>query len=529
MDNKYTIPKNYAAERAVLAGLCQYGSKGLTDVSEILKPECFLNTDNQMFYKTITNVLDTSETVDVSSIMANGAAIGLNFETPENVEYLRSLFNFPTNLENIKKNAVMLKKLEIIRRGQKLARNLAYELGDMSGTESVSDIISKIEAPIIDFSMNCGDSESDRTELIGKDVLAFIEHLKNNKGSVKGIPSPISRYNQVIGGGRRRGGIYLIASRPKVGKSTFAINDSIHVAKNLGIPVLYLDTEMSKEGQLPRILANLSNTNISDIEDGKFGDNDFVNTKVIESGKLLESIPFYYRRIAGKPFEEIMSIIRKWVVQDVGQFEGRTKDCLVIYDYFKLMDSSVLENMQEFQALGFQISALADFCGKYDITCSAFVQVNRDGITKESSDIISQSDRLLWLCSSFAILKRKTREEILQDGPQNGDAKLIPTSDQRFGPGLEETDYINLIMDREKGIIREGKTAFELQALGNVSSGFNIVDKDIIKDSDDFEDDDDPKYDFGDNKYKKDDPINRTVTKRGGPYDEHVEERKRKF
>lgn len=519
---KFVIPQNIAAERAVLAGLCQYGSKGLTDVSEILKPECFLNTDNQMFYKTITNVLDTSETVDVSSIMANGAAIGLNFETPENVEYLRSLFNFPTNLENIKKNAVMLAKLELIRRGQKLARNLAYELGDLSGTESISDIIGKIEAPIIDFSMNCGDSETDRTELMGKDVLDFVEHLKNNKGSVKGIPSPISRYNQVIGGGRRRGGIYLIASRPKVGKSTFAINDSIHVAKNLGIPVLYLDTEMSKEGQLPRILANLSNTTISDIEDGKFGDNDFANTKVIEAAKLLESIPFYYRRIAGKPFEEIMSIIRKWVVQEVGQFEGRTKDCLVIYDYFKLMDSAVLDKMQEFQALGFQISALADFCGKYDITCSAFVQVNRDGITKETSDIISQSDRLLWLCSSFAILKRKTREEMLQDGPQNGDAKLIPTGDQRFGPGLEETDYINLIIERDKGIIREGKTAFELQASGNTETGFNTVEHD--RKPDPFEDDEDPQYDFGDDKYRTDGPI-----KKGGPFDEKIEERKRKF
>ena len=401
--------------------------------------------------------------------------MGFSLDNRENLEYLRSLFTFPINLENVKKNSVIIKKLDIIRKAQQLTKKIYTELSDMNGSESLSDILSKIEGPLVDFSINCSDTDQNKVGLIGTNVLDFIQHLKENKNSVTGIPSFMPRYNAAIGGGRRRGGVYLIGARPKSGKSTNAINDAIHVAKVLGTPVLYLDTEMSKEGQLPRILARMSNIKIKEIENGDFGDNEFKETKIVEAGKELEKIPFYYIKVSGMKFDVILSHIRKWIIQDVGQFEGRTKDCLVIYDYFKLMDQSSLENMQEFQALGFQISALADFCGKYDFPVSAYVQLNRDGISKETSDIISQSDRLLWLCSSFAILKRKTRDEITVDGPINGNGKIIPTCEQRYGPGIEEGDYINLSVDWDKCTVTEGRTAFEIKASGESEHGFNTV------------------------------------------------------
>jgi len=159
--------------------------------------------------------------------------------------------------------------------------------------------------------------------------------------------------------------------------------------------------------------------------------------------EILKTLPFYHKSIAGKNFNEVLSIIRRWIVQEVGYSGGRTKDCLIVYDYFKIMDQVELQDLQEYQAIGFQISRLTDFCKEYDFPCLAFVQVNRDGITKETSDIISQSDRLLWLCHSCTLLKRKSQEELLLDGKQNGNMKL-KTIECRFGPGMEMEDYINL-------------------------------------------------------------------------------------
>ena len=79
----------------------------------------------------------------------------------------------------------------------------------------------------------------------------------------------------------------------------------------------------------------------------------------------------------------------------------------------KLMSSAcyIWNNIQEYQALGFQITNLHNLAVKYDFACLAFVQLNRDGITKESTDAVSGSDRLIWLCTSFSIFKEKSAEE----------------------------------------------------------------------------------------------------------------------
>lgn len=503
MSEKPNIPKNIAAERAVLAGICKYGQNVWSDIVDITDSKCFTDTDNQIIFSCIKKAIEGSDNLDIPSIMSAGNALGLtqNLDTKEQREFIRSLFNYPIEKDNVRKESVKLKKLEIARRGQTLTRDIYYELAKINGTESVSDILSLLEKPLLTFGSDMDNDDNDKTTLIMDGVEEFIQHLEENEGCITGIPSPFAKYNEYIGGGRRRGYVYLTGARPKVGKSTMATNDGLHVASNLNIPVLYLDTEMTKESQLPRFLSNLANLKIKDIEGGKFKDNSFMKTKLNETVNKHKKMPFYYRKISGKEFEEVLSIIRRWVTQDVGIDEnGRTKDCLVIYDYFKLMSSSSLENMQEHQALGFQISALSDFCGRYDIPCHGYVQLNRDGINKETSDIISQSDRLLWLCASFSIMKRKTSEEILIDGVENGNTKLIPTSEQRFGPGMEEGDYINMHVDREKCIMIEGKTKSEIKI--NSSSGFNVVEGDGP--TDEYDDSDFDKINYGDDQYRKD-------------------------
>jgi hypothetical protein len=226
------------------------------------------------------------------------------------------------------------------------------------------------------------------------------------------------------------------------GKSTLAINVGLHTGQALKIPTLYLDTEMDLEPQQHRILACLGNVHVNEIETGRFAKTSD-KKKLYDAQKILSEIPFFHISVAGKPFEEILSIIRRWIIREVGFENGKTKNCLVIYDYFKLMSQSDLNNLQEFQALGFQISHLSDFSKEYDFPCLAFVQLNRSGIEKDTSDIISQSDRLLWLCQSASYIRRKTKEEIVQDGKEHGNVKL-QTLECRYGSGLEEGDYINL-------------------------------------------------------------------------------------
>ena len=68
-------------------------------------------------------------------------------------------------------------------------------------------------------------------------------------------------------------------------------------------------------------------------------------------------------------FENILAIMRKWIYQHVGFDEaGVTNDCLIVYDYLKLMGSEgISSSMQEYQVLGFQITQLHNFMVKYDV------------------------------------------------------------------------------------------------------------------------------------------------------------------
>lgn len=264
------------------------------------------------------------------------------------------------------------------------------------------------------------------------------------------------------------------------GKSMFGDAVAMHVSKNLNIPVLMLDTEMSKEDHLNRMLANISGVEINKISTGKFAENELDKEKVNKAAKLLKDIPYHYISIAGQPFENILSMMRKWIYQHVGFDEnGKTNDCLIVYDYLKLMGSESITNaMQEYQVLGFQITKLHNFCVKYDVPCLSFVQLNRDGITKESTDVVSGSDRLIWLCTSFSIFKLKSDEEIAEDGIGNGNRKLVPVV-ARHGSGLDDGDYISIKMFGSIGKIEESLTRNEIHTRSqNSENGFEI-DEDI--------------------------------------------------
>jgi replicative DNA helicase len=385
------------SERAVLAGIAQYGVDGYFEISDIIEPAVFTETKNQMIFNCFVYLFANDyKQIDAASIFSAANSIGVEeaLKNKNDQEFIRSLFNFPINLENLRQLATKITKLYFARKAQAKHKVAHDKLNEINGDESIDSIISISEEPYVELMKELNTSEEDGD--IGSNVDDYLDNKINNPVENIGIPTPFPIFNRVIGDGLRTG-VHLIASRFKNGKSTFGKEVGIHVSYNLDFPVLYIDTEMQKEEQLDRILSSLSGIELRNVEKGKFTHSELI--KIKETAQLVKNLKFKHVRVSGKTFKETLAIMKRWLNHKVGyNDEGKLNPHLIIYDYFKLVDTGDLKNMQEYQAMGFQIAALHDFCAENQTPILAFVQTNRDGLTKDTSDVIAQSDRLGWNC-----------------------------------------------------------------------------------------------------------------------------------
>lgn len=452
-------------EKAVLSTICRHGSEAFFDIADIISLSSFTDPSNQGIFKCLEAVIEDKNSIDIPTLISKAEQLKLTrlvCQEKEDLEYIRALFAYPSAKENIRSHAKRLVKLELTRDARRKHMEAYENLGKIEGDETIDHIMSISEKPIFEMITTMNQGRETLPNKLGDGIREYVEHLKTKKSENVGVPTPFPIYNKVIGGGLRRGGVNLIVARPKNNKTTFGVETGLFVAE-ANMPVLFLDTEMVITELYPRILADFGDIDIDLIETGKFSKIPDLSRKIDTAMTRMESLGFYHKSIAGKPFDEILSIIRRWLIQNVGYTDGKMNNCLVIYDYFKLMSESEMDSgLGEHQILGFRISKLADFSKEYDFPILSFVQANRDGLTKETSDIIAQSDRLLWLCHSATVLKNKTQEEIVEDGPNYGNMKLKPFENGcRFGPGLSFEDYICLDVTKSRFQMKEIGTRFD--------------------------------------------------------------------
>lgn len=470
-----------SAERAVLSILCKFGDDAYIEVSDLLGDGSFTIDSNKYIYQCIKNICENNSrsSIDIASIFSVSKELGIDhiLNQKEETQHLKAIIDFPANRENLAKFAAKIKKLEIARKLHSQLEDTQDKLLDINGSESITHILSIAEDTVFNFGSSLNDAENNPAH-ISAGLEDYITNLSENPINQVGISTGFPVYDQAIGGGLRKSTINVIAARPKTGKTLLADNMGFHIANKLKIPVLNMDTEMMKEDHINRILAMVTETEINKIETGKFTESTVTNDKIRSAVEELKQTPLYYKSIAGKSFEEQLGLMRRWLIKEVGlNSDGTAKPCVIFYDYLKLMDSAgISQDMKEYQVLGFMMTSLHNFACKYQLPIVAFVQLNRDGITKESTDTASGSDRIIWLCSNFSIFKRKTDEEIAEDGAKNGNRKLIPLI-SRHGSGIEENDYINCHMKGWCAKITEGKTRIEVLkggSGGNNDTGFSV-------------------------------------------------------
>ena len=466
-----------AAERAVLAGICRYGSDIYMDICDMVKVSTFSIDSNKMLYSCIVHVLkdvDKINKIDLPSILSASNELGYDttLQRKEEARHLHSILQLPVEQENVRKFATKIRKLEIARLIHSQLGLAQDKISEVKGSENIAEIISIAEDTVFDFTSLLDGEENTPTPL-GQGLEQYIQYLEENPVDQLGLSTGFPNWDAAIGGGLRKATLNVIGARPKVGKTLLSDNMGYNLTKEYTIPVLNLDTEMTKEDHQHRSLAMISEVSINDIETGNFASSPDKRNRVYNAVKDIENSKYFHKSIAGKAFEDILSLMRRWIQTEVGfNKDGTAKDCVIIYDYLKLMDAQgISSDMKEYQLLGFMMTTLHNFAVRYKVPFIVFIQLNRDGITKESTDAASGSDRIIWLCSCFSILKLKSDEEIAQDGPANGNRKLVVLS-SRHGAGSDNNNYINVHMKGWCGKLTEGQTKQQLTQHGDSKEGF---------------------------------------------------------
>lgn len=465
MSKQETKLVNISSEIAVLSGIIKYGIDAFVDVESILADDSFTDERNRVIFGCLKKSIQTQNNTDLSSVMSAAIQLGLGEYLEQHKSYLKEISSNHVYLENVRGHAATIRRLQFGREIQNELREIYKDLNDVSGDETISQILSIAESRLQNLSLTYMREDNTRPQKIGVGLDEHLETIFENPNTMPGLSSGFPCWDAAIGGGLRRKCVDLIMCRAKGGKSLFCDNVALNVTSR-GIPVLVLDTEMSSADHWNRLLANVAKVKINKINESRLTDEE--KTRLIEAKNKIKNIPYHYINVSGKPFDEILAIARRWILKEVG-VSGGTNDCLIIYDYLKLMSADPIKDMAEFQALGFQMTQLHNFCVEYDVPCLSFVQMNRDGITKETEDAVSGSDRIIWLCTSASILKRKTDEEIMTDGVQAGNRKLIPVV-SRHGPGLDN-GYICVQVDGEYMKISELGNITEIKNASSQAGG----------------------------------------------------------
>lgn len=339
--------------------------------------------------------------------------------------------------------------------------NLRDEIGSST---NASEMVNSVEKGVYDFTSSLFRGEDLVT--IGGTYTDWLNEIveKAEEGDIEtGIPTGFDLWDKAIGGGVRAGTVNVIAARPKRHKSFLAITMSKNIAEK-GVPVLYLDTELSLELQRSRLTATMANVPLHAIETGAFVRNQSMSNAIMAVVPEIEDLKLDYAQIGGWGLEQQVSIIRRWYARRVGKDEnGNWNRAVVVLDYLKLMNSKDKGDDKEYEALGYRMSALHDLMRDYGGSMIALAQQNRGGVEADDATTISGSDRIIWLCDNFTILAKKSDAEISADianAEENPDKNKtlsnmrLVVAECRHGPGTQGR-HIGLYIDAKDPRVRK--------------------------------------------------------------------------
>ena len=317
-------PNDVEAEQAVLGSMLVDKDAVLT-VLEILKVEDFYRNEHAEIYGAILDLYEAGKPIDLLTLKEQLRIRG-KYDVVNGFEYLASLTNPMYSIANVEDYANIVWEKSILRKLIKASNKISKE--SYEALDDATAITERAEKEIF----NIVQRKSSSYALI-KDVLVDtfnnLEELANRPEGVIGIPSGfIDLDNRTLG--FMPGQLIIIAARPAMGKSAFALNVLANAAIRAKKSVVYFSLEMSKEELTSRVLASEAMVDSQKIRSGKLEDEDWISL-TNASGTLSEAKIILDDTSGFTPIELRAKCRKLKMEHDIG---------LVVIDYLQLMDAS---------------------------------------------------------------------------------------------------------------------------------------------------------------------------------------------
>ena len=314
-------PQSLEAEQAVLGSIL-IDSRCITDVVGILQPEDFHLKQNREIFETIYTMFNYSQTIDPVTVLDKMKELGYYREDSRN--YILQLMEITPTAANVARYANIVREKAMLRGLVEAASDISEMVYDGVGTPS--EMLESAEKKI--YALRKGE-RGDSLEHIGTvlhKVFDRLTELSESDSPIPGLSTGMRDLDTKING-LNKSDLLLIAARPAMGKSAFALNIALNVAKKYKKTVAIFNLEMSREQLVMRLLANESFVDSQKLATGKLTDEEW--TKVTMAASSLSQTDIRIDDNPSVTVAEINAKLRR--LDNLG---------LVVIDYLQLMQGS---------------------------------------------------------------------------------------------------------------------------------------------------------------------------------------------
>jgi replicative DNA helicase len=354
-------PHHIEAEQAVLGSIL-LDNNALIAVSEFLQPEDFYRKNHQIIYRAAIEIYERNEPVDLVTLATYLQDKKL-VEPAGGLIYLTELANGVPSSDNAEHYGRRIEEKAILRRLINAANTILKK--GYEGDEDIAELLDIAESKIFEVSQRKMGKAFTEIKDVLLDTFNRIESLHNSRGDVTGLPSGYHELDRMTSG-FQKSDLIIIAARPSVGKTAFALN----IAQNIGVhakkPVAIFSLEMSKDQLVQRMLCAEANIDANRLRTGKLQEEDWPKL-TMAMGRLADA-PIFIDDSANVTVLEMRAKLRR--------LQSEHGLGIVIIDYLQLLNSHRRNDnrQQEISEISRSLKALAR---ELDVPVIALSQLSR--------------------------------------------------------------------------------------------------------------------------------------------------------